>query len=927
MPMYIRKSVLLLIAFLCCLSLNAQRALRGKVVDAKTMEPLPFASVFINFTTIGTNANENGEFVLNNIPAGDADLICSYVGHENYTFKLAKLGNSDYLEIKLRPVELKEVEVSTKKDEQWNNQLRRFESLFLGSNKNAGARIVNPWVLDFREANGIFMATASSPLEIENLGLGYHITYVLKSFAMGADSYNILGDIRFQQIPTEDKTLVLRWNENRSKAYRGSSRHLFRSIIDGTFEHDGFKMYADQTAPGPLIRSQNFKTDFDSKLKAYDVGNKVLKRQEGVYRILVPERLEVHYGRQTATEFVYQDISHPVSWIEVVGGFIEVNARGVVSDASRMMLSGAMGKLRIAEMLPYDFEPKPQPKSSAPEKKTPVADLIEKPYLQTDKPYYYPEETIWFKGYMNYSNRQMADTLSGVLYVEIIAKDKVVEQKLFQIENGMVIGQFRLPAQIQAGEYYLRAYTNWMRNFGDDYIFVKPLPVLNPTQSVIGDGGDPVPVINGITILPGKEQYTSNDRIQLKIAVSDSAGNPMYSNLSVSVIDVQQVSPVDHEQNILRSFGINGPARHAPTLEFGIEHGLCFKGEYLNHKGKPGRGTISLVEGNFENAFTIETRDNGQFNIDNIHFNDSTKIAVQGKTGKKTGTVKIYRLPPPPLSQSLESLKLDLTSAAGAQRYRERNVEDTTAHHLLPEIVVRSTPYQESVKRFSSKHGVPDVTIDGEWLRKINSTNLLYALQSRVAGFRVVAYTDGFGAIRYAIKLGGPSNMMGAATTAPLIVINDVPLALTMDEATQYLSSMNVNDIARVDVLKYGKGAAYGTRGGNGVIAIYLRTSMDSDETLANRPRTFDTKMFQNYTLTGYTPAEEFKSPEYAASSSEEPDYRSTIYWNPMLTTDNGGVAQVSFYAADLPTSYRVVVEGVTFTGQPVRGETILKIE
>jgi hypothetical protein len=933
--MYKSGSAALFLAFFVFGTVHGQQTvLRGKVVDAKTMEALPFASVFINFTTVGTNADENGEFVLTNIPEGDQELICSYVGHENYQVRLSKLGTKDFLEIKLKPLELKEVEVVSKKDEEWNRQLQKFQTLFLGSSKASRARIVNPWVLDFTESpQGIFTAKAMAPLEIENSSLGYQVTYVLRIFTHSPDGYNILGDIRFREIPTEDPKLKARWNENRLKAYRGSSRHLFRSIIDKTFESEGFNVYVDQTGPGPLVRSPFFKNDLNTKLLPFESENKVLKDKAApVYRIIVPARLEVHYRKRMATESVYRDITHAVSWIEVWGGIVEVNAKGVILNPSRMVVSGALGTARIADMLPYDYDPelKVAEPADVAERKPVISELIEKPYIQTDKPYYYPGEIIWYKGYLNYADHQKIDSLSKVLYVDLISDNKIISQQILPIDNAMVTGQARIPSRAKAGDYYLRAYTTWMRNFRSEFIFVKPLKVLNLSESVAAASMEPASATSGVAISPNKDKYETNERIQLKLAVTDSAGNPMMANLSVSVTDVLQVSPVPAEKTIIHSFPIREAANKSFTPKFKVEYGLCFEGEFINNKGNPAPGAITIVEGNFENVLSVAAKDDGKFSVDHIHFNDSVKIAAQGKgLNKKTGNVKFYRIPPPELP-ALEPLKVNVIQ--GGQRYRVTNVEDTASSLLLPEITVKYnrdkdnqnvTKFKE--KRYTGKHGTPDVTIDGEWLRKMNSTNLLNALQSRVAGLRVTAYMVD-GVIHYGIRIGAPSTFAGGSNSTPLIVVNDVPLALDPDAATQYLMSLNSNEIQRIEILKYGKGAAYGTRGGAGVIAIYLRTSLDgSDEGPVSRA--FDTREFQTFTLAGYSTVSEFRSPEYSVSADSDPDYRSTVLWNPAVPTDNGGIGFVSFYAADLPTSYRVVVEGVTLTGQPVRGETILTIE
>ncbi len=52
---------------------------------------------------------------------------------------------------------------------------------------------------------------------------------------------------------------------------------------------------------------------------------------------------------------------------------------------------------------------------------------------------------------------------------------------------------------------------------------------------------------------------------------------------------------------------------------------------------------------------------------------------------------------------------------------------------------------------------------------------------------------------------------------------------------------------------------------------------------------------------------------------SPEPDFRTTIYWKPDVHFSAQGEAVVEFYAADTPTTYRVVGEGVTGIGKMIR--------
>jgi hypothetical protein len=49
-----------------------------------------------------------------------------------------------------------------------------------------------------------------------------------------------------------------------------------------------------------------------------------------------------------------------------------------------------------------------------------------------------------------------------------------------------------------------------------------------------------------------------------------------------------------------------------------------------------------------------------------------------------------------------------------------------------------------------------------------------------------------------------------------------------------------------------------------------------------------------------------------------KPDLRTTIHWEPNITTDEEGKANFRFYTADAPSTYSVVIEGVTEDGKIV---------
>ncbi len=75
--------------------------------------------------------------------------------------------------------------------------------------------------------------------------------------------------------------------------------------------------------------------------------------------------------------------------------------------------------------------------------------------------------------------------------------------------------------------------------------------------------------------------------------------------------------------------------------------------------------------------------------------------------------------------------------------------------------------------------------------------------------------------------------------------------------------------------------------------------------------------------LKGYTLTRNFYSPVYDGSENQEEkkeDYRSTLYWTPVIETNLNGEAQVSFYNSDQAGEVKIVVEGVTIDGELCRG-------
>lgn len=98
----------------------------------------------------------------------------------------------------------------------------------------------------------------------------------------------------------------------------------------------------------------------------------------------------------------------------------------------------------------------------------------EKIHVHTDKPYYLVGEDIWLKAYIvNASNNQPSE-ISKIVYLELINQNNQLTKTVtLPTDSGVAFGHLHLPDSLLSGNYRLRAYTNYMRNFDEAFFFEK----------------------------------------------------------------------------------------------------------------------------------------------------------------------------------------------------------------------------------------------------------------------------------------------------------------------------------------------------------------------------------------------------------------------------------------------------------------------
>jgi uncharacterized protein YfaS (alpha-2-macroglobulin family) len=142
----------------------------------------------------------------------------------------------------------------------------------------------------------------------------------------------------------------------------------------------------------------------------------------------------------------------------------------------------------------------------------------EKAYLHLDKRTYTLGDDVWFSAYLLAGSSQIPSPLSSTLYVDIFdGSGLLLEQRKVRMENGLGAGDFKIPRFGKTGTYQIKAYTAWMRNFGEEYFLTSSFVVVD------GAGGSFLPKVNFTEISASGGQV----KYQVEIDAVSSSGNSL----------------------------------------------------------------------------------------------------------------------------------------------------------------------------------------------------------------------------------------------------------------------------------------------------------------------------------------------------------------------------------------------------------------
>ena len=100
----------------------------------------------------------------------------------------------------------------------------------------------------------------------------------------------------------------------------------------------------------------------------------------------------------------------------------------------------------------------------------------EKLHIHFDKAVYNASDTVWFKAYILAGTEPSA--LSTNFYADWFDENgNLLKHTVSQVTASTAKGQFEIPDNYKGQNIFVKAYTQWMLNFDNDFIFSKSIPV------------------------------------------------------------------------------------------------------------------------------------------------------------------------------------------------------------------------------------------------------------------------------------------------------------------------------------------------------------------------------------------------------------------------------------------------------------------
>ena len=453
-----------------------REVITGIVVEEGNNRPIRNANVYFDGTLNGTTTDSTGNFTLDLRSTSKIKISVTAVGFYPGSASEYIPGTRLIIHLKPRSYELAAVEIMADDGLSRKEKLKLFKKEFLGDDDNAwNCDILNEDDIrvTYNIKKNILKAYCDNPILIRNKNLGYLLSFTLESFLSSDDGTFFTGTQFFKE---DINPMDLKKIEKARKAtYLGSRMHFIRSLWNNELKKNNFR----------VNRALGYQMYYEDMVVEHD-NQKFLNPTETleiIYRWNKSQLFKNTLGKEIYIDKNGYNNPAGVNWAgaigdERVGDSLPLEYGLPASSSGTISAIAASGTVGSTEPAVSFIAPIDTLRSRMP---------IEKLYIQFDKPYYNSGDTLRMKAYLFDAALIRGSVNSGIVYVELANdSNQVVLRRMLPMGYGLGTGSIALnKSEVPEGGYTLRAYTNLMRNFGENHVFEKQLYISSASQNIL----------------------------------------------------------------------------------------------------------------------------------------------------------------------------------------------------------------------------------------------------------------------------------------------------------------------------------------------------------------------------------------------------------------------------------------------------------
>ena len=345
-----KKAIVFIIVVVLCCHINAQ-TLSGEVYDKDTKQPVMGVHVYFDGTTVFAVTNDSGRFELsvhtvNNMI--NPKLVLHHVAYNTVVIDYISDDFPERFYIQERSYTFDELIIRPSPFYR-NRMLKAFKEQFLGvtrAGKSCKIENEDDLKLWFDRQTNSLMASSDHPIVVVNEYLGYKISIFQLDFRTEYTGVTLnTGRVRRTFFTMTTSYIDLYPNDDvikirRDAVYENSRAFFLKNFANNTLNEAGFQIYKG-------FRIDDIRELFTIK---DTLSQKVIKPVRSS-NVTASNNLGLRTG---GFKVVYRG---NVSFVKILADDLLVDKYGNVDQIDKVQYSGVMGKYRVGDMLPFDYEP------------------------------------------------------------------------------------------------------------------------------------------------------------------------------------------------------------------------------------------------------------------------------------------------------------------------------------------------------------------------------------------------------------------------------------------------------------------------------------------------------------------------------------------------------------------------------------------